>query len=149
MQEKENINLYINNILENVINNETTFLKISKVVEKDQLRFFLNKKQEQSCKDGIALKNCFLDLNFPPISATSKESVQFKKWIDAKEILKIADDSLFINRLIESEVNCATAYTKLLHLGALPKKLENLLVKQKENIENNIVELRLYEGRLF
>tara|TARA_R110002072_G_scaffold216381_4_gene373765 strand:- start:26 stop:484 length:459 start_codon:yes stop_codon:yes gene_type:complete len=152
MMKQLELSLFLDSFLENSIQKEIGYLKMSECVENLYLKPVLKKKHLESCQHSIDLKKCFLDSNITPSKKTYGTELKFDKWMNTNSILKITDKKRMLNEIILAEEKCIADYNLLLINKDLPLSLRTIINNQKKSVEKSLIELRNYsllEGILF
>lgn len=138
------LNLFLDSFLENSIQKEIGYLKMSDCVENLYLKPVLQRKHLESCQHTEDLKKCFLESNIAPTKKPYGTGLKFEKWMNAKSILKITDKKRMLNEIILAEEKCIADYNLLLTNKDLPLNLRTIINNQKKSVEKSLIELKNY-----
>lgn len=138
------LNLFLDSFLENSIQKEIGYLKMSECVENSYLKPVLKKKHLESCQHSMDLKKCLLESNIAPSKKPYGTGLKFEKWMNANSILKITDKKRMLNEIILAEEKCIADYNLLLINNDLPVSLRTIINNQKKSVEKSLLELKNY-----
>ena len=142
MQENLKLDFKLDAILENSIDKEIGYLKMSKKITIPELQPVFHTRYLESNHHTLELKKCFLDTYVFSGDKSPLEELSYKKWMNANSILKIADKKEIIAQIIVAEQDCLNDYTAMLDNYKLTENMRALFIKQKEIILNSLEELK-------
>jgi uncharacterized protein (TIGR02284 family) len=141
----EEVGQKLNDLLEKTYDAERGFKKASENVENSALKTYFANKARERYQFGHDLKEEIRSFNQDVDKGGSLTGSAHRTWMDIKSFFSIDDEESMLEEAIRGEKAAIKEYEDVLEDTSLPMSTKSLLVSQKNQIENGLNKIEVFE----
>ncbi|RZT00042.1 ferritin-like domain-containing protein [Aquimarina brevivitae] len=141
----EKVSTKLNDLLERTYDAEKGFKKAASNVKNKALKNYFTSKAQERYDFGHELKSEIKSFGQKVNKGGSNLGAAHRTWMDIKNLLSSDNEESMLEEAIRGEKSAVDEYQEVLKETTLPPSTENVLLKQKEQIENGLNTIKRLE----
>ncbi|MGY8909172.1 MAG: ferritin-like domain-containing protein [Flavobacteriales bacterium] len=142
----EQVGKKLNDLLEKTYDAEKGFKKAAENVDNVALKNYFNTKAEERYSFGHELKTEIRAFNQEIDKGGSITGSAHRAWMDIKGFLSLDSEESMLEEAIRGEKAAVEEYQEIINDTSLPSSTRDILVSQKNKIENGLQNIKSLEN---
>ncbi|MFI8377419.1 PA2169 family four-helix-bundle protein [Leeuwenhoekiella sp. NPDC079379] len=135
----------LNELLEKNYDAEAGYKNAAEKVQNSALKNYLLSRAQDRYDFGHELKSELSSLGQEPDKGTSLAGDAHRLWMDLKTALTSDKDEAVLEEAIRGEKTALEEYNEIIKNGELPLSTTNIIAKQRDSVQNALVEAKTLE----
>lgn len=132
----------LNELLESTYDAENGFKKAADNIDEGSLKNYFERKAQERYDFGHAIKNQIRQFGQEVDKGDSIPGKAHRSWMDIKSLFSSDGEEAMLNEVQKGEKVAIEEYNYILRETNLPASTENLLKKQRDKIQNGLMEIK-------